>query len=60
MQMSICNNKKKTPEQTEGVQFAHMNGSDGTDVLSVVKMSIVSGNSKRKVLPVECSVIRRT
>lgn len=60
MQMSICNKKKTTPEQTEGLQFAHMKGSDGADVLSIVKMSIVSGNSKGNIFPIECSVIKRS
>lgn len=52
--------KKTTPEQTEGLQFAHMKGSDGADVLSIVKMSIVSGNSKGNIFPIECSVIKRS
>lgn len=51
--------KKPTPEKT-GLQFAHMKGSDGADVLSIVQMFIVSGNSKGKVLPVECSVFKRS
>lgn len=37
-----------------------LKGSNGANVLSIEKMSIASGNSKGKVLPIECSVIRRS
>ena len=66
MQMSICNKNKQTNKQTKNtpektdLQFAHMKASDGADVLSIVQMFIVSGNSKGKVLPVECSVFKRS
>lgn len=41
-------------QKTRGLQPGHMKGSDRADILSVVRLFVISCDEKSKVLPIKC------